>query len=71
METKSCTSKLCLKNVLEGFDLLEYGGRGKREECASVRLASSRTKDRAASYEEMKLCPRQNLKALPDDYVCP
>ncbi len=20
---------------------------------------------------EMKLCPRQNLKALPEEYVCP
>jgi hypothetical protein len=47
---KSCTNKFCLKKVLEGFYLLEYGGRGKRRECASVRLASSRTKDRAANY---------------------
>jgi hypothetical protein len=31
-------------------DLLEYVDRGKRKECASVRLASSRTKDRAANY---------------------
>ena len=51
MEKKSCTNKFCLKKVLEGFDLLEYGGRGKRRECASVRLASSRTKDRATSYD--------------------
>ncbi len=50
METKSYTHKFCLKKVLEGFDLLEYGGRGKRRECASVRLASSRTKDHAESY---------------------
>ncbi len=45
----SC-NKFCLKKVLEGFDLLEYGDRGQRKECASVRLASSRTKDRAANY---------------------
>ncbi len=50
METKSCTNKFFLKKVLEGFYLLEYGGRGKRREGASVRLASSRTKDRAANY---------------------
>ncbi len=47
---KSCTNKFCLKKVLEGFDLLEYGDRGKRKECASFRLASRRTKDRAANY---------------------
>jgi hypothetical protein len=51
METKSYTNKFCLKKVLEGFDLLEYGDRGKRRECASVRLASSGTKDRAANYD--------------------
>jgi hypothetical protein len=50
METKSCTNKFCLKKVLEGFDLLEYGNRGKRKECASVRLASSGTKDRTTNY---------------------
>ena len=50
METKSCTNKLCLKKVLEGFDLLEYGDGGKRKEYAPVRLASSRTTDRAANY---------------------
>ncbi len=47
---KSCTNKFCLKQVLEGFDLLEYSDRGKRKECASVRLASSRAKDCAANY---------------------
>ena len=56
METKSCTNKFCLKKVLEGFDLLEYGGRGKGKESASVRLASSRTKDRAANYYENEYC---------------
>ena len=50
METKSCTNKFCLKKVLEAFYLLAYGDRRKRKECASVRLASSRTKDRAANY---------------------
>jgi len=50
IETKSCTNKLCLKKVLEGFDLLQYGNRGKRKECASVRLASSETKDCTANY---------------------
>ncbi len=45
----SCNN-FCLKKVLEGFDLLEYGDRGKRKECASVRLASSRTKERTANY---------------------
>jgi hypothetical protein len=71
METKSCTNKFCLKRVSEGFDLLEYGDRGKEKECASVRLASSGIKDRAANYgkpeieqptTEMKLCPRQTSK---------
>ncbi len=55
-KTKSCTNKFCLKKVLEGFDRLEYGDRGKRKECASVRLASSRTKDRAANYYENEYC---------------
>ena len=50
METKSYINKFCLKKVIEGFELLEYGDRGKRKECASVRLASSGTKDRAAIY---------------------
>jgi hypothetical protein len=50
METKSCANKFCLKKVFEGFDLLEYGDRGKRKECASVRPASSGTKDRAENY---------------------
>ncbi len=50
METKSCTNKFRLKTVLEGFDLLEYGDRGKRKECASVRLASSGPNDQAANY---------------------
>jgi hypothetical protein len=39
-----------MKKVLGGFNLLEYGDRGKRKERASVGLASSRTKDRAANY---------------------
>ncbi len=76
---RSHTNKFCLKKVLEGFDLLEYGDRGKRNECASVRPASSGTKDHAANYdgnedygnEIMKFCTRQNLKVLPEEYVCP
>jgi hypothetical protein len=69
METKSYTHKFCLKKVLEGFDLLEYGGRGKRRECASVRLASSRTKDHAASYygnEDYgnEIMPKTKLKSI-------
>ncbi len=44
METKSCTNKFCPKKVLEGFNLLEYGDRGKRKECASVLLAYSGNK---------------------------
>ncbi len=50
MERKSCTNKFCLIKVLKGFDLLEHGYRGKKKECASVRLASRGTKDRAANY---------------------
>jgi hypothetical protein len=50
MEIKSCTNKLCLKNVLKGFKLLEYGNGGERRECASVRRASSGTRDLAANY---------------------
>ncbi len=50
MEMKSCTNKFCLIKILKGLDLLEYGDRRKRKECASVRRASSRTKDRAAKY---------------------
>jgi hypothetical protein len=69
METKSCTNKFFLKKVLEGFDLLEYGGRRKRKECASVRLASSRTKDSAANYygnEEYgnEIMPKTKLESI-------
>jgi hypothetical protein len=37
------------KKVLEGFNLLEYGDRGKRKERVSVPLSSSRTKDSGVS----------------------
>ena len=72
METKSFTNKFCLKKVLEGFDLLEYGGRGKRKEFGShpveQKIAQQITTEMKTT--EMKLCPRQNLKALPEEYVC-
>ncbi len=51
IETKWCTNKFCLKKLLEGFDLLEYCDKEKKKECASVWLASSGTKDRAAIME--------------------
>ena len=64
MEMKSCTNKFCLKKVLEGFNLFEYGSRGKRKECASVRLASSRTKDRAANYYGNEIMPKTKLESI-------
>ncbi len=80
METKSYTNEFCLKKVLEGFDLLEYGDRGKRKECASVRqhFGSHPVEQKIAQQittemktTEMKLCTRQNLKVFPEEYVCP
>jgi hypothetical protein len=76
METKSYTNKFCLKKVLEGFDLLEYGNRGKRK---SVPQFGSHPVEQKIEQQittemkttEMKLCIRQNLKLLPEEYVCP
>ena len=67
--TKSYTNKFCLKKVLEGFYLLEYGYRGKRKECASVRLASSGTKDQAANYDRNEdygneIMPKTKLESI-------
>jgi hypothetical protein len=76
METKSCTNKFCLKKVLEGSICLNMAieERGK-----SVPQFSSHPVEQKIEQQitmemkttEMKLCPRQNLKVLPEENVCP
>ncbi len=81
METKSCTNKFCLKKVLEGFDLLEYGDRGKRKDSEIMCLSSAqwnkrsisklwKARDRAANYG-YEIMSKTNLKELPEENVCP
>jgi hypothetical protein len=75
METKSYTHKFCLKKVLEGFDLLNMVVEERGEsvpQFGSHPVEQKITQQATTEMKttEMKSCPRQNLKALPEEYVC-